>query len=115
MDAAKLEWMNRMDELEDMAGRTSKWLYETIGAMVDDEMAVSIEKDVQIERVTFVVSVAREDVGKIIGKQGRTAKALRTLLLARAGKDGAAYSLNISEVASDELAADETMAEAGAR
>ena len=39
--------------------------------------------------------VAKDDVGKVIGKQGRIAKAIRTVLSASATKDGRRASLEI--------------------
>jgi predicted RNA-binding protein YlqC (UPF0109 family) len=43
------------------------------------------------------VRVAKTDLGKIIGKQGRTAKAIRTILSAAAGKSRKRYVLEIVE------------------
>ena len=45
--------------------------------------------------VTFNVKVAENDIGKVIGKYGRIAKAMRTVLSASAVKDGKRYSLDI--------------------
>lgn len=41
--------------------------------------------------------VAPDDLGKVIGRQGRTARALRTLLDARGERDGVRYELEILE------------------
>jgi hypothetical protein len=41
--------------------------------------------------------VAKEDLGKVIGKQGRTARAIRSLLSAAAGKDNRKARLEIAE------------------
>ena len=41
------------------------------------------------------LSVAQGDIGKVIGKYGRIAKALRTVLSAYSSKDGKRYSLEI--------------------
>ncbi|MGB5514461.1 MAG: KH domain-containing protein, partial [Thermoanaerobaculia bacterium] len=41
--------------------------------------------------------VAPEDLGKVIGRQGRTARALRSLLAARGSRDGERYELEIIE------------------
>lgn len=43
----------------------------------------------------YELSVARGDIGKVIGRQGRTAKALRTLLAARAEVLGHKVGLEI--------------------
>ena len=58
-----------------------------------DEVSVNVvegEKSVVLE-----LHVAKDDVGKVIGKQGRIAKAIRTVLSASATKDGRRASLEI--------------------
>ena len=55
-------------------------------ALVDDMDAVNVT-EVEGERTTVIeLRVAQGDLGKIIGKQGRTARAIRTLLNANATK-----------------------------
>jgi predicted RNA-binding protein YlqC (UPF0109 family) len=55
-------------------------------ALVDTAEAVDV-REVEGERVTVIeLRVAREDLGKVIGKQGRTARAIRTILNANATK-----------------------------
>ncbi|HEX5815471.1 MAG TPA: KH domain-containing protein [Methylomirabilota bacterium] len=55
-------------------------------ALVDDSESVSVT-EVEGERVTVIeLRVAPGDLGKVIGKQGRTARALRTILNANATK-----------------------------
>jgi len=61
--------------------------------LVDYPDEVKVEQ-VESERTTiFEVSVADGDVGKIIGKQGQTAKAIRTLLTAVSAKEGGKRAL----------------------
>jgi len=61
--------------------------------LVDYPEEVKVEQ-VESERTTiFEVSVADGDVGKIIGKQGQTAKAIRTLLTAVSAKEGGKRAL----------------------
>lgn len=43
----------------------------------------------------FELRVADEDLGKVIGRQGRTARAMRSLLAARGSRDGCRYELQI--------------------
>ncbi len=55
-------------------------------ALVDnpDEVKVS---EIEGERTSVIeLAVAKEDLGKVIGKQGRTARAMRTLLTASSTK-----------------------------
>ena len=64
-------------------------------ALVDHPEQVSV-KVIENENMTiFELSVAKMDVGKIIGKHGRTADALRTIILAVAGKTCKRFFLDI--------------------
>ena len=49
--------------------------------LVDDPSAVSVDKDEPAEdgTVTYHIHVAEPDMGRIIGKKGRIAKAIRTI------------------------------------
>ena len=65
--------------------------------LVDDREAVEIDEQETSEGVRFEIRVAPTDLGKVIGRQGRTIRALRSLVEARSGKDGVRYSLDILE------------------
>ncbi|MBW1742649.1 MAG: KH domain-containing protein [Deltaproteobacteria bacterium] len=55
-------------------------------ALVDDPEAVEVS-EVEGEQTSVIeLKVAKDDVGKIIGKQGRTARAIRTILSAASAK-----------------------------
>jgi uncharacterized protein len=55
-------------------------------ALVDEMDAVDV-REVEGERATVIeLRVAQTDLGKVIGKQGRTARAIRTILNAHATK-----------------------------
>lgn len=58
-----------------------------VKALVDDPDAVMVEEMDEGDSVTFTVSVAEDDLGKVIGKQGRVANALRTVAKAAALKN----------------------------
>ena len=64
-----------------------KELMEQIAkALVDSPEEVEVN-EIKGERVSVIeLAVAKDDLGKIIGKQGRTAKALRTILTAASTK-----------------------------
>ncbi len=65
-----------------------KEILETIiKNLVSDKNAVSINEIQTDSAIKFEVKVAESDVGRIIGKQGRVAKAIRTLLKAVASKE----------------------------
>ena len=55
-------------------------------ALVDHPEQIQIKETEQDETIIIELTVAKEDLGKVIGKQGRTARAMRSLLSAAAGK-----------------------------
>ncbi len=55
-------------------------------ALVDQSEAVSVTEVEGEQTTVFELKVAKEDLGKIIGKQGRTAGALRAILGAASAK-----------------------------
>ncbi|HIW03062.1 MAG TPA: KH domain-containing protein [Candidatus Protoclostridium stercorigallinarum] len=65
-----------------------------VGKLVDDKSAVKVE----INGETISVTVSKEDMGKMIGKQGRTAKALRTIVKAAGAKEGKNYTVELTEI-----------------
>ncbi len=60
-----------------------------------DEVNIVVKDD--DDTVTFELTVAQEDLGKVIGKQGRTARAMRTLLSAAAERVNKKTRLDILE------------------
>jgi predicted RNA-binding protein YlqC (UPF0109 family) len=71
------------------------FLLYMIKALVDEPEQVEI-RVVEGEKSTiFELKVAPPDIGKVIGKNGRIAKALRTLLNAAIAKSGKRISLDI--------------------
>jgi uncharacterized protein len=48
--------------------------------LVDEPDAVRVERVEELDAVVLRLSVAPDDVGKVIGRQGRVARALRTLV-----------------------------------
>lgn len=64
--------------------------------LVDNPDGVSIEeKESEDNKSILTLKVSAEDVGKVIGKQGKTAQAMRTLLTAVAAKEGKRAILEI--------------------
>ena len=66
-------------------------------ALVDQPEEVSVNEIGSNHTTVMEVSVAKTDMGKIIGKQGRTAQAIRTIMSAAAGKTRKRYILEILE------------------
>ncbi|MFQ5588067.1 MAG: KH domain-containing protein [Nitrospiria bacterium] len=66
-------------------------------SLVDSPERVEV-KDTEGEKTTIIeLRVAQEDLGKVIGKQGRTARAMRTILNAAGTKIGKRCVLEILE------------------
>jgi predicted RNA-binding protein YlqC (UPF0109 family) len=55
-------------------------------ALVDNPDQVSVEEVEGNQTSVLELKVAKEDLGKVIGKQGRTARAMRTILSAASAK-----------------------------
>ena len=55
--------------------------------LVDDKEAIEVNEINGTQSVVFEVKVAENDMGKIIGKQGRIAKSIRTVMKAVASKE----------------------------
>ena len=65
-----------------------KELLETIiKNLVSDESAVSVNQIDGEKSIIFEVRVAQNDMGKVIGKEGRIAKAIRTIMKSLATKE----------------------------
>ena len=61
--------------------------------LVENKEAVEVKETDEEKRIVFNVKVAKEDMGKIIGKQGRLAKSIRTVMKSVAGKNGKKVSV----------------------
>jgi len=70
-------------------------LIKIVKALVDNPEQVQINQIEGTQTVVLELKVATSDLGKVIGKQGRTANAIRTLLNAASGKAQKRYVLEI--------------------
>ena len=70
---------------------------EIVQALVDQPENVSIELVNDRDSTVIRLRVAHQDIGKVIGKQGRTARSLRTILGAASMKLHHRFSLDILE------------------
>jgi predicted RNA-binding protein YlqC (UPF0109 family) len=66
-------------------------------ALVNDPAAVAVTESEREDTSVFELKVAKEDLGRVIGRQGRTAKSIRTLLNAAASKTNRKVILEIVE------------------
>ncbi len=93
------------DDLDDdldantVAGATALAVLEQIvKSVVDDPDAVDIDVDDSSRgRVTLEVRVGPGDMGRVIGKRGRVANAIRTVVRAAASKDGVGADVEFAD------------------
>ena len=77
-----------MEELRELA-------LVIVKSIVDDESSATVELKDSDKGPLLEVKVAKDDVGKVIGKQGRIATSLRTIIKAAAAKSGNKVLLNV--------------------
>jgi uncharacterized protein len=65
--------------------------------LVDDPEAVRVEEEERDDVLVLVLRVASDDVGKVIGRNGRIARALRTLVRASSARDGRRVLVEIAD------------------
>jgi predicted RNA-binding protein YlqC (UPF0109 family) len=75
--------------------REKEFLLYIIKALVDEPDEVEIHVVEGEKSTIFELKVAQSDIGKVIGKNGRIAKAIRTILNAAIAKSGKRISLDI--------------------
>jgi hypothetical protein len=85
-----METPDRPDDMRELITQIAR-------ALVDTPGEVDVEEEVGDDATTLSLRVARSDVGKVIGKQGRTARSMRTILGAVSMKHRHRYTLDILE------------------
>lgn len=70
-------------------------LTDITSALVDKPEEISITEELDGDDVTLFLSVAAADMGKVIGKNGRIAKAIRTVMKAAASASGRHVNVEI--------------------
>lgn len=79
-------------------GEDMKELVEmVVKALVDKPEQVTVEESVGTHTCVLKLRVAKEDIGKVIGKKGTNANAIRTILDAAGGKQNRRFVLEILE------------------
>ena len=65
-----------------------KQILETIiKSIVENQESVSINEKEETDKITFEVKVAESDMGRIIGRQGKVANSIRTLMKALGSRE----------------------------
>lgn len=67
------------------------------GQLVEDQSQVSVTEIEENGRVRIELKVAKEDMGRVIGKGGRVANSIRVLLRVAAAREGKRATLDIVE------------------
>ena len=66
-------------------------------SLVENPSQVKVEEIEEGDHVRIQLTVAKEDMGRIIGKGGRVANSIRTLLRVAAAREGKRASLDVNE------------------
>ncbi len=66
-------------------------------SLVDDRSSVEVKESTKEDYIVMELSVRPEDLGKVIGKNGQTARAIRTLVNAAASRAGEKIIFEIRE------------------
>jgi predicted RNA-binding protein YlqC (UPF0109 family) len=82
---------------KEFQAEASEMLHAIATALVDDTNAVDVNVTNNNNVYLFSLSAKKEDTGKLIGREGRTATMIRNLLNAVASKHGVRAILDIAE------------------
>jgi predicted RNA-binding protein YlqC (UPF0109 family) len=100
--AGDVNTIDESDELEDVnesvadgAVMATAALEFIAKSLAEDPSAVSIEVSERQGKVILSLSVGPDDMGRIIGRRGRTAQAIRALVGAAGARDGVTTSVDI--------------------
>lgn len=74
-----------------------QFLEYVVKGLVDNPESISINRTVDEMGVLLTLTVHKDDMGKVVGRQGATAKAIRTLLRVVGMKHNARVNLKINE------------------
>ena len=79
-----------------LEGSTSRAVLEYVAkAIVDDPDSVMVEVEEGRTSVSLRLNVSPDDMGRVIGRRGRTAQAIRTVVRAAAAREGMAVHVDI--------------------
>ena len=69
----------------------------SVKSLVDNKEAVAITTTREGSEINIIVNVAEEDLGKVIGKNGRIAQSIRAIVKSVAAKEKIRYNVKISK------------------
>ena len=70
-------------------------LHDIVAAIIGDDAKIEINEKEKDGMVILELSVDKEDMGKVIGRKGKIAKAIRTVVKACANRDNKKVSVDI--------------------
>lgn len=73
-------------------------LHFIISSIVDNPDAVKIDEHEEDGILNFSVTVAKEDMGKVIGKEGKVIRSIRNIMKIKAMKHGQRINISLAEV-----------------
>ncbi len=82
---------------EELARSMKYLVLQMARALVDSPESVTVEAEMENESTVLILQVAPTDLGKVIGKQGRTARSIRTILGAASMKAQHRFALDIRQ------------------
>ena len=87
---------DEVDDFNRIVGGTPRAVLEYLAkSIVDEPDAVLVETDERRNGVVLSLHVAPDDMGKVIGRRGRVAQAIRTVVRAAGAKEGVDASVDI--------------------
>ncbi|MDR0397745.1 MAG: KH domain-containing protein [Candidatus Nomurabacteria bacterium] len=78
-----------------MSSIDQQFIEYIVKTLVSDPDKVEVQRDIDEKGVLLTLTVAPDDLGRVIGRRGVTAQSLRTLLRALGTKNDARYNLKI--------------------
>jgi predicted RNA-binding protein YlqC (UPF0109 family) len=72
-------------------------LHYIISAIVDNPDAVEIEEREEDGIVNLIITVAKDDMGKVIGKEGKIIRAIRNIMKIKAMKQNVRINVSLAE------------------
>jgi predicted RNA-binding protein YlqC (UPF0109 family) len=89
---------DEVDEGNQLVGGISRNVLEYVAkAIVDDAESVVVDVEESRNGISLRLNVSPDDMGRVIGRRGRTAQAIRTVVRAAAAREGLDAHVDISD------------------
>jgi predicted RNA-binding protein YlqC (UPF0109 family) len=90
--------MSDVDEYNRVVGAIPRAVLEFVAReLVDDPESVVVEMEEGRRGVSLTLHVAPDDMGKVIGRRGRVAQAIRTVVRAAGAREGVEVAVDIAD------------------